>query len=76
LLRRSLAYDLHSSRAINFCDGGAEGVRGRSIRRWGKADIFEGFARVFERVGGSLGSDGEDVETLRSSMEKFASELQ
>jgi 3-hydroxyisobutyrate dehydrogenase-like beta-hydroxyacid dehydrogenase len=41
----------------------------------GEADVFKGFARVFERVAGSLEGDGVDVETLRSGVEK-ALELQ
>ncbi|KAG2145697.1 hypothetical protein BD769DRAFT_852757 [Suillus cothurnatus] len=41
----------------------------------GEADVFKGFARVFERVTGSLEGDGVDVETLRSGVEK-ALELQ
>jgi len=36
----------------------------------GEADVFKGFARVFERVAGSLEGDGVDVETLRSGVEK------
>ncbi|KAG2137884.1 6-phosphogluconate dehydrogenase C-terminal domain-like protein [Suillus bovinus] len=41
----------------------------------GEADVFMGFARVFERVAGSLQGDGVDVETLRRGVEK-ALELQ
>ncbi|KAG2355727.1 6-phosphogluconate dehydrogenase C-terminal domain-like protein [Suillus spraguei] len=41
----------------------------------GEADVFKGFARVFERVAGSLEGDGADIETLRSGVEK-ALELQ
>jgi len=41
----------------------------------GEADVFKGFAGVFERVAGSLEGDGVDVETLRSGVEK-ALELQ
>ncbi|KAG2344183.1 hypothetical protein BDR05DRAFT_197976 [Suillus weaverae] len=41
----------------------------------GEADVFMGFARVFERVAGSLEGDGVDIETLRSGVER-ALELQ
>ncbi|KAG1733546.1 6-phosphogluconate dehydrogenase C-terminal domain-like protein [Suillus lakei] len=41
----------------------------------GEADVFKGFARVFERVSGSLEGDGKDIETLRTGVEK-ALELQ
>ncbi|KAG2039448.1 hypothetical protein BDR03DRAFT_951994, partial [Suillus americanus] len=36
----------------------------------GEADVFKGFARVFERVAGSLEGDGVDIETLKSGVEK------
>ncbi|KAG2127700.1 hypothetical protein DEU56DRAFT_527724 [Suillus clintonianus] len=41
----------------------------------GEANVFKGFARVFERVSGSLEGDGADIETLRRGVEK-ALELQ
>ncbi|KAG1848850.1 hypothetical protein C8R48DRAFT_614620 [Suillus tomentosus] len=41
----------------------------------GEADVFMGFARVFERVAGSLQGDGVDIETLRRGVEQ-ALELQ
>ncbi|KAG0694163.1 6-phosphogluconate dehydrogenase C-terminal domain-like protein [Suillus ampliporus] len=41
----------------------------------GEADIFRGFARVFERVAGSLSGDKADIETLTRGVEK-ALELQ
>ncbi|KAG1898902.1 6-phosphogluconate dehydrogenase C-terminal domain-like protein [Suillus fuscotomentosus] len=41
----------------------------------GEADVFMGFARVFEKVAGSLQGDGVDVETLRRGVEQ-ALELQ
>ncbi|KAG1744591.1 6-phosphogluconate dehydrogenase C-terminal domain-like protein [Suillus paluster] len=41
----------------------------------GEADIFKGFARVFERVAGSLAGDKADIETLMRGVEK-AVELQ
>jgi hypothetical protein len=41
----------------------------------GEADIFKGFAKVFERVAGSLEGDRKDVETLKTGVEK-ALELQ
>ncbi|KIK32630.1 hypothetical protein CY34DRAFT_18904 [Suillus luteus UH-Slu-Lm8-n1] len=49
--------------------------KARRIRRRGEADIFKGFAKVFERVAGSLEGDRKDVETLKTGVEK-ALELQ
>ncbi|OJA12666.1 hypothetical protein AZE42_08818 [Rhizopogon vesiculosus] len=36
----------------------------------GEADMFKGFARVFERVGRSLSGDKADIETLMRGVEK------
>lgn len=41
----------------------------------GEADTFKGFAKVFERVAGSLEGDRKDVETLKTGVEQ-ALELQ
>jgi hypothetical protein len=56
-------------RFIAEMEGLAEFVGG------GEVDVFNGSVRVFERVAGSLESDGVDVETLRSGVKK-AFELQ
>jgi hypothetical protein len=55
---------LKAYRFVAEMEGLAEFVGG------GEADIFKGFARVFEGVAGSLEGDGVDVKTLRSGVEK------